>query len=227
MSDPVELLSRLIAVDTHNPGGDERAAVRARSPRSCARAAAKCASSRCRATAASAPTCSRTWGTPRLLVNAHVDTVPVNAGWSADPFTARVAEGRVVGLGACDTKGAIASLSVRARRGAAARSGHRLHRRRRAHRHRHSRAPRTTSATRSPSRAAPSSASRPSCRAGTRHRGILWIEATHRRRAAATARAPTSCRRRSPTPRASRSRFAEWGQRAARARARSAFAACA
>src|SRR6476659_2674527 len=24
MSDPVELLSRLIAVDTHNPGGDER-----------------------------------------------------------------------------------------------------------------------------------------------------------------------------------------------------------
>ncbi|MGZ3426770.1 MAG: M20/M25/M40 family metallo-hydrolase, partial [Polyangia bacterium] len=28
----------------------------------------------------------------------------------ADPFTARVGDGRVVGLGACDTKGAIASL---------------------------------------------------------------------------------------------------------------------
>jgi acetylornithine deacetylase len=63
-----------------------------------------------------------TWGRPRLLVNAHLDTVPVNAGWSGDPFVARVvadplvdASGkpvgeRVVGLGAADTKGAIAAI---------------------------------------------------------------------------------------------------------------------
>jgi acetylornithine deacetylase len=50
------------------------------------------------------------WGEPRLLVNAHLDTVPVNAGWSADPFVARVDGDRVVGLGACDTKGAIAAI---------------------------------------------------------------------------------------------------------------------
>src|SRR6476619_4918951 len=104
MSDPVELLSRLIAVDTHNPGGDE--------PKLCALAAEEL-----RARGVEVPRDGQTgayvlatWGTPRLLVNAHVDTVPVNAGWSADPFTARVSDGRVVGLGACDTKGAIAAI---------------------------------------------------------------------------------------------------------------------
>jgi acetylornithine deacetylase len=51
-----------------------------------------------------------TWGRPRLVINAHVDTVPPNAGWSRDPYAARVDGGRVYGLGACDTKGAIASL---------------------------------------------------------------------------------------------------------------------
>src|SRR5688572_24872834 len=51
-----------------------------------------------------------TWGSPSLLVNAHLDTVPVNPGWSADPFVARVTDDRVVGLGACDTKGAIAAI---------------------------------------------------------------------------------------------------------------------
>lgn len=49
------------------------------------------------------------WGTPTLLVNAHVDTVPANAGWSRDPWTATVEGDRLYGLGACDTKGAIAA----------------------------------------------------------------------------------------------------------------------
>jgi acetylornithine deacetylase len=49
------------------------------------------------------------FGTPRLLVNAHVDTVPVNAGWRGDPFEARIEDGRLYGLGSADTKGAIAA----------------------------------------------------------------------------------------------------------------------
>jgi acetylornithine deacetylase len=52
------------------------------------------------------------WGEPRTLVNIHLDTVPPNRGWTRDPFEALVAGGRVVGLGAADTKGAIASLLV-------------------------------------------------------------------------------------------------------------------
>jgi acetylornithine deacetylase len=50
------------------------------------------------------------WGTPRLLINAHLDTVPANTGWSGDPLVARVADGRVTALGACDIKGAIAAI---------------------------------------------------------------------------------------------------------------------
>jgi acetylornithine deacetylase len=50
------------------------------------------------------------FGTPRLLVNVHLDTVPVSSGWSADPFVARVENDRVVGLGAADIKGAIAAI---------------------------------------------------------------------------------------------------------------------
>ncbi len=49
------------------------------------------------------------FGAPRLLLNAHVDTVPVNAGWRGDPFEARIDDGKLYGLGAADTKGAIAA----------------------------------------------------------------------------------------------------------------------
>lgn len=52
------------------------------------------------------------WGIPKRVINAHVDTVPANAGWSRDPWQPHVAHGRLYGLGAADTKGAIASTLV-------------------------------------------------------------------------------------------------------------------
>lgn len=52
------------------------------------------------------------WGTPRRIINAHVDTVPANAGWSRDPWTPHVEGGRLYGLGSADTKGAIAATLV-------------------------------------------------------------------------------------------------------------------
>ncbi|HEX4461749.1 MAG TPA: M20 family peptidase, partial [Polyangia bacterium] len=73
MTDVVELLQRLIAVDTHNPGGDE--------PRLCADLG-----ERLRALGGDVrvETVTRegaigayviaTWGRPRLIINAHVDT---------------------------------------------------------------------------------------------------------------------------------------------------------
>lgn len=50
------------------------------------------------------------FGEPRLLVNAHLDTVPPNADWSADPFLPRVEGGRLYALGSADTKGAAAAI---------------------------------------------------------------------------------------------------------------------
>jgi len=52
------------------------------------------------------------WGTPRRLINVHIDTVPANAGWSRDPWTPYVADGKLYGLGSADTKGAIAATLV-------------------------------------------------------------------------------------------------------------------
>jgi acetylornithine deacetylase len=52
------------------------------------------------------------WGTPRRIINAHVDTVPANAGWSRDPWQPYIEGGRLYGLGSADTKGAIAATLV-------------------------------------------------------------------------------------------------------------------
>jgi len=61
-------------------------------------------------------------GTPEVLFNVHLDTVPSSPAWSADPLTLRVTRSRAIGLGACDIKGAAACLvaAARATRGDAA-----------------------------------------------------------------------------------------------------------
>lgn len=51
-----------------------------------------------------------TRGTPRRLINVHLDTVPDSPHWSADPHVLRVTEDRAIGLGACDIKGAAAAM---------------------------------------------------------------------------------------------------------------------
>ncbi len=49
-------------------------------------------------------------GTPRILFNFHLDTVPDTDGWSRDPFALTILGERAVGLGACDIKGALACM---------------------------------------------------------------------------------------------------------------------
>ena len=48
----------------------------------------------------------------RLILQGHVDVVPPGdlTRWTGDPFTAAVRDGRVVGRGACDMKGGIATI---------------------------------------------------------------------------------------------------------------------
>ena len=55
-------------------------------------------------------------GMPKRVFNVHLDTVPSSEAWSADPLKLRVADGKAIGLGACDIKGAAAGLIVAAQR---------------------------------------------------------------------------------------------------------------
>jgi acetylornithine deacetylase len=54
-------------------------------------------------------------GTPTLLFNVHLDTVPRSPAWSRDPFDLLVTDERAIGLGACDIKGGAAALIAAAK----------------------------------------------------------------------------------------------------------------
>lgn len=47
---------------------------------------------------------------PLLCLDTHLDTVPPAPGWSRDPFTPAVVDGRVYGLGSNDAKAAVAAM---------------------------------------------------------------------------------------------------------------------
>lgn len=50
------------------------------------------------------------WGAPKVLLNVHIDTVPSGAGWNSDPLILREENGRYIGLGTSDIKGAAACI---------------------------------------------------------------------------------------------------------------------
>lgn len=53
---------------------------------------------------------ARTGSGPTLVLNSHLDTVPAQEGWTNDPWTPVVRDGRVIGLGANDAKASVAAL---------------------------------------------------------------------------------------------------------------------
>jgi acetylornithine deacetylase len=56
-------------------------------------------------------------GRPKTLFNVHLDTVPAGDGWSSDPHTVVIRDGRAYGRGSCDIKGAAACLLALAQQG--------------------------------------------------------------------------------------------------------------
>jgi succinyl-diaminopimelate desuccinylase len=50
-------------------------------------------------------------GRPVLVLNPHLDTVPVGANWTMDPFKAEIKNGKLYGRGASDSKGRIAAYT--------------------------------------------------------------------------------------------------------------------
>lgn len=47
---------------------------------------------------------------PGVLFVGHSDVVPAGSGWTTDPFSAVVRDGRIIGRGACDMKGGLAAV---------------------------------------------------------------------------------------------------------------------
>ena len=97
-------------------------------------------------------------------------------GWSQDPFRLAVRDGRAIGLGACDIKGAAAGLLVAARPHAR-RCRLPVHQRRGGQRRALRRRPSSTSTRSSPRPWWPSRRARPPC---SSHRGIVSAQARFR-----------------------------------------------
>ena len=47
---------------------------------------------------------------PVVHLNGHIDVVPAGDGWSTDPFTPLVRDGRLFGRGSADMKGGVAAM---------------------------------------------------------------------------------------------------------------------
>ncbi|HMC94497.1 MAG TPA: M20/M25/M40 family metallo-hydrolase [Polyangia bacterium] len=104
----VDRLAELVSFDTQNPEGEERPL--------CHRLAVELGALGARSVdevevGDHAYVYAR-FGTelPRLVVNAHVDTVPANSGYSSPPHLLVRRGDRLHGLGTCDIKGAIAGV---------------------------------------------------------------------------------------------------------------------
>jgi succinyl-diaminopimelate desuccinylase len=107
----VDLTRALVAIDTQNPPGFEAAAMdacrAALEPFDAATEEFEIASGR---TSLVATVGAGDGSRPTLIVNGHLDVVPVDfSGWKHDPFKAELEGGRLYGRGTADMKGGIAA----------------------------------------------------------------------------------------------------------------------
>ncbi len=51
---------------------------------------------------------------PHLIFDGHVDVVPAGDGWTSDPYTPLIRDGRMIGRGAADMKGGVAAMTAAA-----------------------------------------------------------------------------------------------------------------
>jgi len=101
-------LAELVAFDTRNPGGKEQPLAE-KLARDLSELGAR--SVEVFSVAGHYSTFARFGSeSPALILNAHIDTVPANEGFTSDPFTLVRRDRRLYGLGSADTKGAIAAI---------------------------------------------------------------------------------------------------------------------
>jgi acetylornithine deacetylase len=101
-------LAELVGFDTRNPGGNERPLAE-HLARELTQLGARTVEVFATEQHVSTFACFGA-GSPALILNAHIDTVLANAGYSADPLVLVRREQNLYGLGSADTKGAIAAI---------------------------------------------------------------------------------------------------------------------
>jgi acetylornithine deacetylase/succinyl-diaminopimelate desuccinylase-like protein len=115
--DAVDVLGRLVAAQSPNPPGDERAVARVIEEES---DALSLPAPKQHARDPARPNLILTIGegSPALILAAHMDTVPPGdvSSWNSDPYEMSNVGGRLVGLGVADMKGGIAAMLVAAAR---------------------------------------------------------------------------------------------------------------
>jgi acetylornithine deacetylase len=118
LPDSLPLLTRLVAFDTRNPEGNEELALEycAELLRGFGPDELELESVPRRRGGKATGWVYARFGTPRLVFNAHIDTVPASGAWSGDPFELRRSGARVLGLGVADTKCGIAAFLTALRR---------------------------------------------------------------------------------------------------------------
>ncbi|MEE3853316.1 M20 family metallopeptidase [Gordonia sp. LSe1-13] len=105
------LTAGLVEASSENPGGTEAAAVEVLE-KACRSAGFSVST---REVAPGRPNLVATLSAgsgPGLMLLGHSDVVPAGPGWSADPYRARYADGRLYGRGATDMKGGLAAAVV-------------------------------------------------------------------------------------------------------------------
>lgn len=115
MPNALELTRQLVAFDTRNPPGDERACAdrlgRLLTDAGFAVSAHEFADRRTSLVARRGGADDK----PPLCFTGHIDTVPLGAAeWSVDPFSGEIADGRLYGRGTTDMKSGVAAFVVAA-----------------------------------------------------------------------------------------------------------------
>jgi len=101
-------LAKLVSFDTQNPSGDERPLVEFLATELTRLGAAQVVVQSVERHAWVYARFGKP--SPKLLLNAHVDTVPANTGYSHPPHQLVERDGKLFGIGTADTKGAIAAI---------------------------------------------------------------------------------------------------------------------
>lgn len=114
--DSIELLRRLVQIPSPNPPGDTRAIADFVAEQMRAIGCDVCQPAPAQKPQALNTVAALGSGKPRIMLHAHIDTVPIakaeSQNWSVDPYAADIRDGALYGKGSIDDKAVLASMMM-------------------------------------------------------------------------------------------------------------------